>query len=102
MKKSELTDEIIKTEQSGSLGFKLRIVPEQFDLATEGSPGPHTTRNLIWLYIPLPPQPMQDNPNFPLNLEINPSEETFSHPDIFGASAQKSAIKEYGIAGRVW
>lgn len=45
--KSELTDEIIKTEQSGSLGFKLRIVPEQFDLATEGSPGPHTTRNLI-------------------------------------------------------
>jgi len=47
-------------------------------------------------------------PNFPLNLDIHPSNQplvTDSRPDLdanFGSKAQEQAIREYGIAGRVW
>ena len=42
------------------------------------------------------------DPNFPTNLEINPSENDFGYSEVFGVKSQKSAIKKYGIAGRVW
>ncbi|KAJ3512959.1 hypothetical protein NLJ89_g3228 [Agrocybe chaxingu] len=47
------------------------------------------------------------NPNFPANLDIHASTGTISHhPDHldahFSAEAQETAIRQYGIAGRVW
>ena len=51
-------------------------------------------------------------PNFPLNLDIHPSTQPLVNDNkeripadldaIFGSKAQERAIREYGIAGRVW
>ncbi|KAF9466642.1 putative methyltransferase-domain-containing protein [Collybia nuda] len=59
---------------------------------------------------------MTASPNFPKNLDINPSAFHFHRPSdqkfqqrndesditLFGENAQRMAIKKYGIAGRVW
>ncbi|PPR02597.1 hypothetical protein CVT24_002168 [Panaeolus cyanescens] len=45
------------------------------------------------------------NPNFPKNLDIHPSKPQSSSIDLgdaFGSLAQEEAIRQYGIAGRVW
>lgn len=53
------------------------------------------------------PLPMLDNeyhPNFPKELDIEP--QTLNSKEIeddaFGTESQREAIREYGIAGRVW
>lgn len=48
---------------------------------------------------------MGANPNFPANLDIRPSVQQTAGSDSdrkFDVSAQQEAIREYGIAGRVW
>ncbi|CAA7267042.1 unnamed protein product [Cyclocybe aegerita] len=50
---------------------------------------------------------MTPNPNFPANLDIHASTGTHSHlsdhlDTRFGTNAQETAIRQYGIAGRVW
>ena len=49
---------------------------------------------------------MASHPNFPEFLDIAPSQIPNSLPsqlqDTFGSHAQEDAIREYGIAGRVW
>lgn len=50
---------------------------------------------------------LRHNPNFPINLDIHPSTHSrITHLGIlngnFGFDEQKIAIREYGIAGRVW
>lgn len=45
------------------------------------------------------------NPNFPKNLDIRPSKPQGSSSDLgdaFNTLAQEDAIRQYGIAGRVW
>lgn len=46
---------------------------------------------------------MPHNPNFPANLDIRPSTRSETHAtDAFDFFSQEEAIREYGIAGRVW
>lgn len=47
---------------------------------------------------------MATNPNFPVNLDIKPLHNlNDSHVlESFDLPAQEAAIREYGIAGRVW
>jgi hypothetical protein len=48
------------------------------------------------------------NPNFPLNLNIHPSnpikyqQNSTEYDEIYSFQAQELAIRKYGIAGRVW
>ncbi|EKM58519.1 uncharacterized protein PHACADRAFT_182832 [Phanerochaete carnosa HHB-10118-sp] len=47
---------------------------------------------------------MASNTNFPVNLNIKPSHNSHDRHvlNAFDSSAQEAAIREYGIAGRVW
>ena len=55
---------------------------------------------------------MDNHPNFPERLDIKPSKrpvnigekngETDDKERVFGLESQRSAIAQFGIAGRVW